>query len=304
MNTDTSGLKQAKSMRVLMTGASGFLGQHVLNHLLACGMDTVAVGRKLPANCEADNFKEVDLLGECDFDALLAKVGATHLLHLAWYTEHGAYWTSPLNLSWSQASVSLVDAFCRAGGQKVVMAGTCAEYDWAHGYCNEDSTPLEPITLYGVAKDATRRLTTAVCALHQVKCAWARIFLPYGPGEDFRRLLPSLKAVFRGERAPFGVNANAYRDFLHAEDVAAAFVTLLQTDAAGAYNICSGRPVQLEEVVRQIAGAYGADPKSVLDLSTERLGEPAFLVGNNQKLKAVGWRPQHSLAYMARSLEV
>ena len=56
----------------------------------------------------------------------------------------------------------LVEAFCIAGGQKVVIAGTCAEYDWTHCYCQEDSTPLHPATLYGTAKDATRRLAMAV----------------------------------------------------------------------------------------------------------------------------------------------
>lgn len=294
----------AKPMRVLLTGASGFLGQHVLKHLLVGGIDTVAVGRTLPANCVAANFKQVDLLGQCDFDDLLVEVGATHLLHLAWYAEHGAYWTSPSNLNWAQASVRFVEAFCKAGGQKVVIAGTCAEYDWSYGYCNEDSTPLKSHTLYSAAKDATRRLSNAICAEHQVECAWARIFLTYGPGEDCRRLLPSLKAVFQGRRVPFGVNANAYRDFLHAEDVAKGLALLVQVKASGAFNICSGQPVQLAEVVRQIAFACDADPAIVLGLSTAHPGEPALLVGNNYKLKSMGWQVQHPLDDMIRSLEL
>ncbi len=304
MNTITSETALVKPMRVLLTGASGFLGQHVLKHLLECGIDTIVVGRSLPVNYTPAKFKKVDLLGQCNFDELCAEVGATHLLHLAWYAEHGAYWRSPLNLDWSQASVRLVQAFCKAGGQKIVIAGTCAEYDWANGYCDEDLTPLKPNTLYGVAKDATRRLIEGVCAEHQVDCAWARIFVPYGQGEDNRRLLPSLKAVFQGKRAPFGVNADAYRDFLHAEDVAAGFITLLQADAAGAYNICSGQPVQIAEVVRQMAHVYGVEPNIVLDLSTERPGEPAFLVGSNKKLQALGWQLQHSLSDMPKSLDL
>ena len=196
----------------------------------------------------------------------------------------------------------LIEAFCKAGGQKVVVSGTCAEYDWAHGYCSEDLTPLNPDTLYGIAKDATRRLIMAVCSEHQVDCAWGRIFLPYGQGEDNRRLLPSLIAVFQGERAPFGVNAEAYRDFLHVKDVIAGFITLLQADAVGVYNICSGQPVQLAEIVRQIARVYKADPKVVLDLSTARPGDPEFLVGNNQKLKALGWQAQYLQATMPKNI--
>jgi nucleoside-diphosphate-sugar epimerase len=294
----------AKKMKVLLTGGSGFVGQYLLKHLLACDIDTVVVGRALPENCEPANFKKIDLLDNCNFDDLVADVGATHLLHLAWYAEHTAYWTSPLNLSWMQASVSLVEAFCQAGGKKVVIAGTCAEYDWEYGYCSEELTPLKPNTLYGVAKDATRRLAAAVCSKHQVECAWGRIFLPYGQGEDNRRLLPSLIAVFQGKRAPFGVNANVYRDFLHIEDVATGFIALLQTNATGVFNVCSGHPVQLEDVVLQIAQLYQADPKIILDLSTERPGEPLFLVGNNQKLKLLGWQAQYVFADMRKNLEL
>ena len=281
-------------MRVLLTGASGFVGRYVLNALQHQGIEVVTAGR---ARAQPSvTFIEADLLSVSDFGPLVQQVQATHLLHLAWYAEHGKYWTSPLNLRWAEATTRLVEAFCAAGGQQVVIAGTCAEYDWAHGYCREDSTPLNPATLYGTAKDATRRLVMAVCAQHQVPCAWGRIFLPYGQGESASRLIPSLIDVFRGEREPFGVNATAYRDFLHAYDVAEGFVRLLTTGASGAYNICSGEPVRSAEVVTTLATLLGADPEPVLALTTERPGEPTLLVGENLKLKALGWRPALTLA--------
>ena len=281
-------------MRVLLTGASGFVGRYVLNALQHQGIEVVTVGRARPQ--PSVRFIEADLLSVTDFGPLVQQAQATHLLHLAWYAEHGKYWTSPLNLRWAEATTRLVEAFCAAGGQQVVIAGTCAEYDWTHGYCQEDSAPINPATLYGTAKDATRRLVMAVCAQHQVPCAWGRIFLPFGRGESTNRLIPSLIDVFRGVRAPFGVNATAYRDFLHASDVAEGFVRLLTTGASGAYNICSGEPVRLTEIVTTLASLLGADPESVLALTTERPGEPPLLVGENLKLKALGWRPALTLA--------
>ena len=196
----------------------------------------------------------------------------------------------------AEVTTRLVDAFCAAGGQQVVIAGTCAEYDWTHGYCREDSTPLNPASLYGTAKDATRRLVMAVCAQHQVPCAWGRVFLPYGSGEASQRLISSLIGVFRGKRPPFGVNAAAYRDFLHASDVAEGFIALLRSGASGAYNISTGRPVQLGDVVQELARLLNADPQAVLGLTTERSGEPPLLVGENRKLKTLGWQPALSLA--------
>jgi len=282
-------------MRVLLTGASGFLGRYVLNQLTKRGIDTIVVGRSRPAEHGGD-FIRADLLQNNDCSAVVQRARATHLLHLAWYAEHGAYWTSPLNLRWLEASVRLVETFCSAGGQKVVAAGTCAEYDWSCGYCHEDTTPLTPASMYGTAKDATRRLAAAVCSAHQVAFAWGRIFLPYGQGEDSRRLIPSLIEVFQRRRPPFGVNATAYRDFLHAEDVARGFIQLLLSDAEGAYNISSGQPTQIAEVVRLIASAVNGDSRIILDLSSERPGEPEMLIGDSRKLKALEWQETHTIA--------
>lgn len=282
-------------MRVLITGATGFLGRYMLDRLGKHGISTVVAGRTSPTHNVPADFIKVDLLGNIDFRGLVADSGATHLLHLAWYAEHGKYWSAPVNLRWTEATVRLVEAFCLSGGKQVVVSGTCAEYDWSHGYCVENKTPLNPETLYGISKDATRRLTSAVCAEHDIPCAWGRIFLPYGRGEDGRRLIPSLVDVFKGKRDPFGVNASAYRDFLHAGDLAEGFIKLMRNEVVGAYNICSGQPVRIEDLVVQIALALGADPETVLGLTTERPGEPPFLVGDNRKLKALGWSVEHSL---------
>ena len=285
-------------MKVLVVGASGFIGRHVLNQLVGAGIDSVVVGRTCPTGYTGD-FVEADLLEAEGSKNLIQRAGASHLIHLAWYAEHGAYWTSPLNLRWVDATVRLTEAFCLAGGKQMVLAGTCAEYDWSYGYCTETNTPLKPATLYGIAKDATRRLVTAVCAEYQVPCAWGRIFLPYGPGEDSRRLIPALIDVFEGKRVPFGVNATAFRDFLHVEDVATGFLTLLQGGAGGAFNICSSQPVQIAEVVKLLAKQRTADPQLILSLNTERPGEPPLLVGDNKKIMQLGWRAKHSLSELA-----
>lgn len=283
-------------MKVLLTGATGFLGRYVLESLQRQRIDTVTIGRRPSPHGAFADFIEADLLATPDLAALISASAATHLLHLAWYTEHGKYWASPLNLSWVAATTSLVDAFCKAGGQHVVAAGTCAEYDWLHGYCREDSTPLNPATLYGTAKDATRRLLAATCSQYQVPCAWGRVFLPFGTGEARERLIPSLIEVFRGKRPPFGVYATAYRDLLHASDVADGFVTLLRNGATGPYNVCSGEPIRLGDVVRELARLLDADPLAVLNLTTERSGDPLLLIGENLKLKLLGWQPALPLA--------
>ena len=282
-------------MRVLVTGASGFLGQYVLAALQQAGIAAVALARTRPRNLAGAQFVPGDLLEHAELAKLVQRAEASHLLHLAWVTDHGSYWTSPLNFRWVDATTRLVEAFCQSGGKHAVFAGTCAEYDWGLGRCQEDTTALNPATVYGVAKDAARRLVAAWCAQQQVRCAWARIFFPYGAGEAPARLVPALVDVLRGESAPFGISATVHRDFLHAGDVAQGLLTLLQTDARGSYNISSGQPVQLSDLVRALAQLMDADPRQVLDLPEQRLADPPLVTGENLKLKALGWQPQFTL---------
>lgn len=283
---------------VVLTGASGYLGQHVLHSLRQRGCDVVVLGRTAPVGFEDVPLIRTDLLDAASIEAAVKTVGVTkgtHLLHLAWYADYGKFWASPLNFRWVDASLRLIEAFCEQGGKHVVMAGSCAEYDWADGYLREGATPFTPQTTYGVAKDATRRLATALCALHGTTLAWGHIFFPFGPGEAPQRMIPSLIDVFQGRKAPFGVNASAYRGMLYVPDAAEAFAQLTLTESAGNFNICSGQPEKIEHVVLTLARLCGADPEPVLKLASARAGDPPMLVGQNTRLLATGWKPSFSL---------
>ena len=286
-------------MKVLVTGASGYLGRHVLQRLRLRGAEVTVLGRRLPEGFEDLALVQADLLETRDFTPLLKQAGATHLLHLAWYAEYGKYWASPLNMRWVDATLRLLQAFGETGGKHAFAAGTCAEYDWSYGYLREDQTPMLPHGLYGTAKDATRRLATALCAAQGVSLAWGHVFYPFGPGEAPKRMLPSLIEVFRGRAPAFGVNTSAFRGMLPVPDAAEAFVHLLAEGAngvSGRFNICSGQPTSIEEVVRTLARLCDADPQPVLSLASARAGDPPMLVGDNTRLLATGWRPTQTLA--------
>lgn len=282
-------------MKVLITGASGFLGRHVLTALRSAEIDCVTLGRTPACADGGAPFFAADMLATSDFAPLMKSAGASHLLHLAWVTEHGSYWTSTLNLRWVDATLRLVQAFCEGGGQHVVVAGTCAEYAWGPLPCGEDETLLAPATLYGTAKDATRRLVAAMCTQHQVRCAWGRIFFPFGAGEGAGRLLPRLVETLQQRAPPFGVDAQAQRDFLYAPDVAQALVTLLCADAGGCFNIGSGQATRVGELVETLAGLLASDSRRVLDQPSGRTPDAAVLVADNRKLRALGWQPHYTL---------
>lgn len=282
-------------MKVLLTGANGFIGRHVLDALVERGVEVVTLGRSRPRNTEGIGFIEADLLATADYGRIADAAGATHLLHLAWYVEHGKFWDSPLNDAWSAATAGLVEAFCRSGGKRVVAAGTCYEYRHDDTPCDEESTAIEPTTPYGKAKADTQRRVRDICESHGVAWAWGRIFLLHGQGEGRRRLVPALADALRGHIAPFGVHHDARRDFMHVSDVATAFHALLGDQARGCYNLCSGQATPIQTIVREIADALHTSPDPVLALAPAGARGPASLFGGNERLAALGWRQALSL---------
>ena len=274
-------------MKVLVTGATGFIGRYLVSFLKKNKIDHVCLNRKNRNDHKSTH--QADIVQTENFSNLMEQIKPTHLIHLAWCTEPGQFWNSTENLRWFTASKKLIEAFCKAGGKHVLLTGTCAEYDWRYGYCREDLTPVNPHSLYGDIKDATRKECSRICSHYKINLAWLRIFYPYGYGEKQARLIPSLFAVFQKEAEPFGVNLHYYRDFLHVKDVIAAITICSQKKVGGIYNVGSNEPTLLETLVRTIAELSDRNPSSILKLNPRINDEPTILVANNNKLKSLGW---------------
>jgi nucleoside-diphosphate-sugar epimerase len=283
--------------RVLLTGASGFLGRHALPALLSRGLEVHAVSsRPAPAVASRVAWHRADLLDLEQARRLVAGVRPTHLLHLAWITEPGAYRTSPENFRWVQASLALLQAFADQGGRRAVMAGSCAEYDARHGLCSEDRTPTSPATTYGVCKHALGLLGEAFARQADLGWAWGRIFFLYGPHERPERLVPSvILALLRGEPAVIR-HAGHTRDFLHVADAADAFAALLDGPVTGAINIASGSGVGLGDLAKRIATRLRRTDLLRLETAPEAPSDPPAQVGEVRRLsEEVGWTPRYDL---------
>jgi nucleoside-diphosphate-sugar epimerase len=274
-------------MKVLLTGGSGFIGRHVRQELQSNGIEYIELQRRDPT--DGNSFK-FDLLNEVNLDDILRDEKPTHLIHLAWYAEHGKFWDSELNVQWILASHRLVESFCKAGGSHILISGTCAEYDWKQGYCVEEITPTNPNTLYGIAKNSTRNLIELTCRRYNTKLSWARIFFPYGVGESRQRLIPSLFDAFTNKTHPFGVNADCYRDFLQILDVSKAIVHCSKTSSIGAINISSAQPVSIKHIVEKIANLCNQNPDLILNLAPAKIDPVKLLIGANEKLRSIGWK--------------
>ena len=272
--------------RVLVTGASGFIGRHALAPLLAAGHEVHAVARRVPvASDPAIVWHEEDLLAAGAPERLMDAAQPSHLLHLAWYAEHGRFWTAAENVPWVEATLALTRAFVAAEGRRIVCAGTSAEYDWSAGFCSEGVTPMRPGMLYGIAKDATHRVAAAAAEASGTSLAWGRVFFLYGPGEHPDRLVASVaRAVLEGRPAEVSSGAQV-RDFMHVSDVAGAFCALLESDVTGPVNIASGDPVRVREIVAQIAELAGREDLPRYGALPDRPGDPPLLVADVRRLR-------------------
>ena len=288
----SSGFSMSK--RVLLTGASGFIGGHCVAPLAAAGYEVHAISwRKRSTERSEVQWHQADLLDEAQLDHVMTRVRPTHLLHFAWEATPGKYPNSVNNLRWCQSTLSLLRSFADQGGTRAVFAGTCFEYDSRYGFCNEDLTPTRPATFYGICKNSTREIVAGFSSQFGISSAWGRIFYLFGPHESEARLVPAtILALLRGEIVPCGTGRQV-RDFLHVEDTASAFVSLLQTEVEGTINIASGVPITIRKLVGHIAALLNAQDKLEFGAIAANPSDPPLLVADTRRLREeVGWQPK------------
>ena len=281
--------------RILVTGASGFLGQHVVTALAGSGHDIVALSRSGTPLPGAARTIACDLLDQDAMREALEKADAEILVHSAWETDPRARWHSLSNLDWMTASVALARRFGERGGKRFVFVGSCAEYDWNQPLLCEDSTPLRPATLYGSAKAATGIALSGAASALGISLVWARVFFCYGPGEPAGRLVHDLvDGISAGRRVPC-TDGLQERDFLHAADIGAALGLLATGSFEGPVNIASGEGTAVKDLITEVAAAAG-DP-SLVDFGAlaRPANDPARLVGEVSRLHALGFRRRFDL---------
>jgi len=285
------------SKKVLLTGATGFIGYHCLEPLKARGYEVHAVSSKpMKAGASGVHWHQANLLEPGAAKALLAAVKPTHLLHLAWFVVPGKLITAPENFAWVRASMELVQEFAAQGGKRLTVCGSGYEYDWNYGYCSEKLTPAVPNTVYGSCKQALNLLVQSFASQNALGAAWGRVFFLYGPNEHPQRLVSSvILSLLKGEPAKCS-HGRQIRDYMHVQDVADGLVGLLDSEVTGAVNVSSGQATTLREIVLTIGRILDLPELIQLGAIPARANDTPLVVGENLRLlNEVGWKQQFDL---------
>lgn len=284
--------------RILVTGASGFLGRHCVAALAEAGHRVIGLARRpgaepLPGAVEV---LPCDLLDPASRAQALAAAKADCLIHFAWHADPRDRWLTPANLDWVAASLALAREFAATGGTRFVFVGSCAEYDWSHSLLSEQDTPLRPATAYGAAKAATGLALSGAAGALGLAFAWPRVFFCYGPGEPRGRLVPDLIAGLLKRERVACTDGEQRRDFMHAADIGRAIAAIALSDWQGPINVASGEAVAVKALIAEVAGALGRPEQVELGAISRPPSDPPLLAADTASLAGLGFSPRFDLA--------
>jgi len=232
-----------------------------------------------------------DLLDPSSWQALL-KCQPTHVILLSWpgLPNYQELFHIIHNLP---ACVELIEQLVEAGLQRLVVAGTCYEYGLQNGPLKEDQL-TDPVNCYAIAKDGLRRVIASRYSQQDLQWCWARIFYPFGLGQNPNSLLPSLlKALVAGEVSfPMG-SGRQLRDFVDVQEVARQMLTLvIHQDAYGVYNVGSGIARSVLELAEEAIAAHGGTICLKRGVYPDRSDEPLAFWAQMDRYKALQTTPQ------------
>jgi len=285
-------------MKILVTGATGFIGS-VFSRLALNRGHTIA-GMMLPKETPPAHVPVNDkmiwlkgALAELPWPEI-EKFKPDVCVHFAWIATPGVYLESPENEDYLRWSLDLVQRLRGIGTNHIVGVGTCIEYKITNTPLCEDTTPVDPTTLYSRCKNALRETLEAEARRDGWSFCWGRVFYPYGVGEHPARLCSALIQKFRRGEKLMLKTPHSTKDYIYIEDLAEAILLTVEKKFTGAINWGTGQGISVRQIADTVAAMLG-HPELVEEVTPSEADPLGFVVADATRLHSLGWHPRHTL---------
>jgi nucleoside-diphosphate-sugar epimerase len=286
-------------MKVLLTGATGFLGSFVLQALIEKGVDTAILIRpssdtwRIQSALNKVHLFYGDLKQLSSIKEKITVYRPTALVHLAWTGVFNTSRNHSSQVDNVRTSYNLFRLAIDSGVSTIMGFGSQAEYGPSSVMLKEDML-TQPTTFYGVTKLTTGHLLRTLCVQHNVRWIWQRIFSSYGPKDNPKWFIPSLILKLLKQEKIDLTEGKQHWDYLYVEDVANAILLALFDDKAeGVFNVGSGITYTIRDIAEKIKCRVDHSAQLNFGQVPYRPDQVMFLQANVQRLKQeLRWFPK------------
>jgi UDP-glucose 4-epimerase len=282
------------AQKVLVTGASGFIGSHLCRSLTNQGAEVYALSRAFHKDDAANpHWMQVDLEDAASPRDLVGALHPNVVIHLASQAvgSRDLEFVLPVFRSNLVTTINLLTAAAKIGCQRIVVAGSLEEPD------QHDPQPT-PSSPYAASKWASSTYARMFHALYRTPVVIARLFMTYGPGQkDIQKLVPYTVLSLLQGKPPKLSSGNRLVDWIYVEDVVEGLLAAaLATDLDGCtVELGSGRLTSIRSVVEKIERLVGSDTKPIFGALPDRAMEQTRMADTNTTYERLGWKPITSL---------
>ena len=273
-------------MKVLVTGANGYIGRHVVKALLDKGVDVIAcdiVKTDIDSRAEFKKFNIFELPEGNVFEQLESP---NVCLHMAW--RNGFVHNSPTQIGDLSAHYKFLTAMIDGGLKQLAVMGTMHEVGYWEGAIDEN-TPCNPVSMYGIAKDALRRSMILYCRHKECILQWLRCYYILGDDKNNNSIFCKLLlAAEEGKKSfPFTTGKNMY-DFIKVDDLSNQIsAAVMQKEVVGIINCCTGMPMSLADRVEQFVKENNLNIKLEYGAFPDRPYDSPVIYGDTEKINKI-----------------